>query len=135
MIDHDEVRVGGDAPRGARLAVMQAERWGVTFSTWPARGVLNGAPVDLRALERAAAVVRPGVGEGVRDWQELASSTGEGGAPGLVWDVRGLYFGSADPHGVGGSTLCACHASGRRSPCWRMTQRGSTICCAGRCRG
>jgi hypothetical protein len=65
-------------------------------------GVLNGAPVDLRALERAAAVVRPGVGEGVRDWQELASSTGEGGAPALVWDVRGFYFGSADPHGVGG---------------------------------
>jgi hypothetical protein len=55
--------MGGAAPERARLADMQAERWGVTFSTWPARGVLNGAPVDLRALERAAAVVRPGVGE------------------------------------------------------------------------
>ena len=94
--------MGGAAPERGRLADMQAERWGVTFSTWPARGVLNGAPVDLKALERAAAVVRPGVGEGVRDWQELASSTGEGGAPALVWDVRGFYFGSADPHGVGG---------------------------------
>ena len=102
MIDHVEGHVGGTAPERARLADMQAERWGVTFSTWPARGVLHGAPVDLRALERAAAVVRPGVGEGVRDWQELASSTGEGGAPALVWDVRGFYFGSADPHGVGG---------------------------------
>ena len=102
MIDRAEDRMGGAAPERARLADMQAERWGVTFSTWPTRGVLNGAPVDLRALERAAAVVRPGVGEGVRDWQELASSTGEGGAPALVWDVRGFYFGSADPHGVGG---------------------------------
>jgi hypothetical protein len=95
--------VGGVTRRVARgWRTCRPSGGGVTFSTWPARGVLNGAPVDLRALERAAAVVRPGVGEGVRDWQELASSTGEGGAPGLVWDVRGFYFGSADPHGVGG---------------------------------
>ena len=101
MIDHDNDQVGGGAPGRVRLADMQAEHWGVTFSTWQARGVLNGAPVDLRALERAAAVVRPGVGEGVHDWQGLSSSTREGGAPALVWDVRGFYFGSADPHGVG----------------------------------
>ena len=101
MIDHVDDRVVGGVPGHARLADMQAERWGVTFSTWPTRGVLNGAPVDLRALERAAAVVRPGVGEGVRDWRELAASRCEAGAPAVVWDVRGLYFGSADPHGVG----------------------------------
>ena len=54
------------------------------------------------ALEAGVPAAQIGVGEGVRDWQELASSTGEGGAPALVWDVRGFYFGSADPHGVGG---------------------------------
>ena len=117
MIDHVEDQGGGSAPGRVRLADMQVEQWGVTFSSWPARGVLHGAPVDLRALERAAAVVRPGVGVGVRDWQGLASSTHEGGAPALVWDVRGFYFGSADPHGVWeASTPRACRASGRRSP-------------------
>ena len=44
MIDHVEDRMGGAAPERARLADMQAERWGVTFSTWPARGV------DLRVV-------------------------------------------------------------------------------------
>ena len=102
MIDHVEDRVVEGGPGRGRLADMQAERWGVTFSTWPTRGVLNGAPVDLRALERAAAVVRPGVGEGVRDWQGVSASAGEALAPAMVWDVRGFFFGSADPHGVGG---------------------------------
>ena len=59
MNDHVEDRVEGGVPGRVRLADMQAECWGVTFSTWPTGGVLNGAPVDLRALERAAAVVRP----------------------------------------------------------------------------
>ena len=89
-----------------RLVDMQLERWGVTFATWPAAGVLAGAPVDLRALERAAALVRPGVGEGVRDWGEVAASMGESyssSSPAMVWDVRGsFHFGSADPHAVGG---------------------------------
>ena len=54
-----------DGVRCARPIVedMQLERWGFTFSTWPAggvTGVLNGAPVDLRVLEREAARVRPG---------------------------------------------------------------------------
>ena len=105
MIDQGGERV--DGVRCARPIVedMQLERWGFTFSTWPVggvTGVLNGAPVDLRVLERDAARVRPGVGEGVHDWEEIASSMCEGGSPALLWDVRGFYFGSADPHGVGG---------------------------------
>ena len=77
MIDQGGERV--DGVRCARPIVedMQLERWGFTFSTWPVggvTGVLNGAPVDLRVLEREAARVRPGVGEGVHDWQEIASS-------------------------------------------------------------
>ena len=104
MIDHDMHSDGSEAR--VRLVDMQLERWGVTFATWPAAGVLAGAPVDLRALERAAALVRPGVGEGVRDWGEVAASMGEsysGSSPAMVWDVRGsFHFGSADPHAVGG---------------------------------
>ena len=34
---------------------MQIEQWGVTFASWPAAGVLAGAPVDLRALGRCCA--------------------------------------------------------------------------------
>ena len=104
MIDHDMHSEGSEAR--VRLVDMQLERWGVTFATWPAAGVLAGAPVDLRALERAAALVRPGVGEGVRDWGEVAASMGESyssSSPAMVWDVRGsFHFGSADPHAVGG---------------------------------
>ncbi len=73
----------------------------------PAAGVLAGAPVDLRALERAAALVRPGVGEGVRDWGEVEASMCESyssSPPAMVWDVRGsFHFGSADP---GSRTTC-----------------------------
>ena len=104
MIDHIQACVEGAPCSRPKKEDMLFERWGATFSTWPSGGVtgaLNGAPVDLRALERAAAIVRPRVGEGVRDWEEIASSTCEGGLPAMVWDVRGFYFGSADPHGVG----------------------------------
>ena len=104
MIDHIHACVEGAPCSRPKREDMLFERWGATFSMWPSGGVtgaLNGAPVDLRALERAAALVRPGVGEGVRDWGEIASSTCEGGLPAMVWDVRGFHFGSADPHGVG----------------------------------
>ena len=112
MIDHhvDGNVEGATARRG--VLGMQIEQWGVTFASWPAAGVLAGAPVDLRALERAAALVRPSsVGEGARDWEVLDAvvdglqvqrSLGELDSPTMLWDVRGaFYFGSADPHGMG----------------------------------
>ena len=112
MIDqHVDGNVEGATARRGVLG-MQIEQWGVTFASWPAAGVLAGAPVDLRALERAAALVRPSsVGEGARDWEVLDAvvdglqvqrSLGELDSPTMLWDVRGaFYFGSADPHGMG----------------------------------
>ena len=112
MIDHHVDMMGGERAT-VRRGVLdeQIEQWGVTFASWPAAGVLAGAPVDLRALERAAALVRPAaVGEGARDWEVLEAtmvglhaSAGVADSLAMLWDVRGVFsFGSADPHGVGG---------------------------------
>ena len=76
MIDHHVDMMGGERAT-VRRGVLdeQIEQWGVTFASWPAAGVLAGAPVDLRALERAAALVRPAaVGEGARDWEVLEAT-------------------------------------------------------------
>ena len=63
MIDHDEDRGGGDAPRGARLADMQAERWGGHVFDVACEGRANRRarrPASARACRGGRAAWRGG---------------------------------------------------------------------------